>query len=120
MTDVFTFENDLLKLTGLGRDELHIQMSGQLLEQLFVGQIDAVIVGIERQQPVKGAGIEQPPAQLASEQTGYRALARAAWPVDGDDRCQRVHDLPSSATRIPTSAHRARKLGNEVATLAQS
>ncbi|MCY1459639.1 hypothetical protein D9M71_771310 [compost metagenome] len=109
-----------MQLTGLSSDELHIQMGGKLGQQLFVGQVDAMVAGVERQQTVQRAGVQQLPAQLASQQPGYRAFARTAWPVNGDDRCQRVHDLASSATRMPTSAHSARKLGNEVATLAQS
>ncbi|MNH43397.1 hypothetical protein D3C79_1052890 [compost metagenome] len=74
-----------MQLTGLSGDELHVQMSGKPGQQLFVGQVDAVVAGIECQQPVKRAGIQQLPTQLAGQQPGDRALARAAWPVDGDD-----------------------------------
>ncbi|MNO86905.1 hypothetical protein D3C76_783200 [compost metagenome] len=87
VADVLTLKDDLLQLTGLGSDELHIQMGGKLGQQLFVGQVDAVVAGIECQQAIQRAGVQQLPAQLAGNQPGDRALARAAWPVDGDNRC---------------------------------
>ena len=92
-------------------------MSSERLQRFLVGQVDTVITGGEGQQAIERAGIQQLPAELGSQQTGDGALARAARSVDGDD--YGAH-LPSSATRIPAPAARPRKLGNEVATLAQS
>ena len=41
----------------------------------------------ERQQTVQRTGIQQVPAQTLGQNPGDRAFARAAWPIDGDDRC---------------------------------
>ncbi|MNG14092.1 hypothetical protein D3C84_978210 [compost metagenome] len=109
-----------MQLTVRRRDELHIQMSGEFLQQLFIGQVDTMVMRGEGQQSVQRTGVQQVPAQALGQNPGYRALARTAWPIDGDDRCNVVHDCASCATRIPTCAHSARKFGNDVATLAQS
>ncbi|MNG06447.1 hypothetical protein D3C84_896880 [compost metagenome] len=92
ITDFVAFQNDALQLTLGRRDELNIQMSGKFLQQLFVGQINAVVMRGKCQQPIKRTGIQQVPAQTLGQNPGYRALARAAWPINGDDRCDVFHD----------------------------
>ena len=72
--------------------ELNIQMSGEFLQQLFIGQVDTMIVRSKRQQAIKRTGIQQIPAQTLGQNSGYGALARAAWPINGDDRCNVFHD----------------------------
>src|SRR5690606_2912354 len=108
---------DLL-LSRLAGNELHIQTSGQLHQRGLVGQIDARLAGAMGQQAIDGAGIQQVPAQAMGQQPGQGALARAARAVESNHGSR--HDQASLATRMPTCSARARKLGNEVATLAQS
>ena len=93
-------------------------MRSQLLERLFVGQIDTMVTGSKSQQAIERTGVKQVPAQLLGQQGAQRALARPARPIDGDYRG--IHALSSTATLMPTSADKARKLGKDVATLAQS
>src|SRR5690606_2293691 len=99
--------------------ELHVQRRSQLTQLRLVGQLDAVLAGGQRQQAIERAGVEQMPAQARRDQRADGALARAARSVDGDDR-RLAHAWPSCATRMPLVAASSRKLGKEVATLAQS
>ncbi len=92
IADFVAFENDPLQLTFGRGDELHIQMSGQCLQQLFIGQVDAMVVRSKREQSIKRTGIQQVPAQTLGQNTGDRTFTGAAWPIDGDDRCNVFHD----------------------------
>ncbi|MNL38787.1 hypothetical protein D3C87_1610250 [compost metagenome] len=67
-------------------------MSGKFFQQLFVGQINAVVMRGKCQQPIKRTGIQQVPAQTLGQNPGYRAFAGATRPIDGDDRCNADHD----------------------------
>ncbi len=48
--------------------KLHVQMGGQFFEQLFVGQVDAVVMRSEGQQSVQRTGVQQVPAQSPGQQ----------------------------------------------------
>ncbi|MOA11161.1 hypothetical protein D3C78_1310910 [compost metagenome] len=67
-------------------------MSGQFLEQLFIGQVDTMITRRERQQTVQRTGIQQIPVQAPGQHPGDGALAGTARSVDGDDRSNIDHD----------------------------
>src|SRR5690606_10830758 len=110
-------QGDLL-LTRLAGHEFHVQPARQLDQGGLVGQVDAALAGTVGQQTVDGAGIQKVPAQAVGQQAGQGALARTARPIEGDHGC--AHLQPSFATRMPTWADSSRKLGKEVATLAQS
>ncbi|MNL17108.1 hypothetical protein D3C87_1381840 [compost metagenome] len=92
IADFVTFQNDPLQLTFGRRNELNIQMSGKLLQQLFIGQVDTMVMRSKCQQAVQRTGIQQVPAQTLGQNSGYGAFARAAWPINGDDRCNVFHD----------------------------
>src|SRR5690606_18674785 len=118
--DVLTFQHDAHALAALGGIELHVQVSGQHLEGFLIGEIDPMVARSKGEQPVQRPGIEKLPAQLRREQCRDRALAGATRSIDGNDRNLADHEAPSTETRMPARSANARKLGNEVATLAQS
>lgn len=73
-------------------DELYIQMSRQQFQRFLIGQVDTMIACSKSQQTVQGTGIQQTPTQALGQNPGDSALARATWPIDGDDWRLDVHD----------------------------
>src|SRR5690606_19425320 len=99
----------------------HVQLLGDPRQPLNVVEGDPLADRAQRGQSIEGAAVQQFPAQMAGQQLGDGSLAGAAGAVDGYDGSLGVsHPFPSTCSLMPTFCASSTKLGNDVATLAQS